>query len=143
MNTINLYIQPLKNYNILDLIEYILSKKYHLNNITLNIFHDDKILDKMAPIDYELSALIYKTSLPHTYNLIVRDLPHRLVICHEMVHLVQYERGDLSLNFKENLFKWKGEDYDVSVPYDRREWEIEAFNLELKLWKSYKNYCKK
>ena len=143
MNTINLYIQPLKNYNILDLIQYILSKKYHFNNITLNIFHDDKILDKMAPIDHELSALIYKTTLPHTYNLIVRDLPNRLVICHEMVHLAQYERGDLSLNFKENLFKWKGEDYDISVPYDRREWEIEAFNLELKLWRSYKSYCKK
>jgi hypothetical protein len=39
-----------------------------------------------------------------------------------MVHLHQYETGDLNINKFDNqiIFNYKGEDYDPSTPYEDR-----------------------
>lgn len=47
------------------------------------------------------------------------------IIAHELIHLRQYENGELE--FKNDILKWKGEVYDrTSIPYNQRPWEIDA-----------------
>jgi hypothetical protein len=59
-------------------------------------------------------------------------------LCHEMIHLQQYDRGDLQMSSDFRTVIWKGETFDNSSEYLEREWEEEAFNLQNKLWKKFK-----
>jgi hypothetical protein len=38
---------------------------------------------------------------------------------------------------------WKGQIFDNSYPYDKREWEQEAFTKQFVLWKMFKQFKKK
>ena len=60
------------------------------------------------------------------------------ILCHEMVHLSQYERGDLKISSDYKTITWKGNVFDNSHDYACREWEQEAFKLQNKLWKEFK-----
>ena len=54
-------------------------------------------------------------------------------ICHEMVHVKQYVKGELSDLFSESGTKWKKKKFALDYDYDDSPWEKEAFRLEEKL----------
>lgn len=115
------------------------------NDIVLRIYNDDYVLDRLAPPDCQLQALLHQTPLPHNYNLVVRnetDTPMSLVLSHEMIHLRQYEQGRLHLNIKTGVCNYDGKDYTASTRYTSRPWENEAFDRQYGLWKAYKKFRK-
>lgn len=143
--TINTNIKPRKCWDFRDLVKWILTNYYNHNNVTINIYYNDKICDKFSTSDIKIDAILEQLTIPHTYNLLVREYSDlKTIICHELIHLDQYERGDLKVVRLENttLFRWKNEDYDSNTPYNDRPWEKEAHDLDGKLWKEYKKYKK-
>lgn len=55
-------------------------------------------------------------------------------VAHEMIHVAQWERGDLQDFGYRRL--WKGEDHTLT-PYSKRPWEKEAFKKEVPLAKKF------
>lgn len=140
---INSSIKNNKRYDINKLIEFIVEHYFKHEDIILSISYNDNLCDHFSTNEVKLEAILDKTPMPKHYNLVMREYaPVREVICHEMVHLDQYERGDLSINkFEDKIyFNWKGEDYDPSTPYEERPWEEEAYKLQSKLWKEFKKW---
>lgn len=130
-----------KKFDLKKLIHLILTQYYNYDNITLNVYYNNKICDKFSTNDIKIDALLDKTPIPQAYTLILRENSDiKKIICHEMVHLDQYERGDLVLIKDENglKFQWKNKDFDPSMPYKKRPWEKEALGLETKIWKMFK-----
>ena len=123
-------------YDLEDVIKIIVSYIYKCNNVKIAIINNDKLLDKLAPPDIELQALLSKQ--PFMYQLVIRENPKDDIIdivCHEMIHLNQYQRGDLKLSDDMKTITWKGKQYDNSMPYFKRPWEIEAINNTRKIRK--------
>ena len=52
-----------------------------------------------------------------------------LVLSHEMIHIVQYHLGDISITDKGIIWK-KAMLYPIDTPYEQRPWEIQAFALQ-------------
>lgn len=121
------------------LIEYLAAK--HLPNLdTLTVIYNDKLLDKLSSSDIELLGLTSKTGVPHCYTIYLREgtsIP--TIICHELIHVDQMERGDLDYDLAKNEYYWQGILWDNPyVAYDKRPWEQEAFGNERKWYKEYK-----
>lgn len=55
-------------------------------------------------------------------------------ICHEMVHVKQYARGELYESGRQNKHRWQGEWIDKDPDYWDRPWEIEAHGRETGLF---------
>jgi len=106
---------------------------------TLTIAYNDSLLNKLSS-DIELLGISTKVQVPHCYNIFLKtsigqaSLPS--IICHELYHIYQMERGDLDYNLSSNLYIWKGIKYD-NIPYNSRPWEQEAFKNTI--LKEYKN----
>ena len=131
------------DFDIEGFIKFAYSKLGFADDITLRIYHDDYLLDRLAPPDCQLQALLHQTPLPHNYNLIVRnntETPLHIVISHEMIHLRQYEQGRLRMNVKTGVCNYDGRDYTASTRYAQRPWENEAFDRQYGLWKAYKKW---
>lgn len=64
-----------------------------------------------------------------------------LTLAHEMVHANQFIRGEL-IHHKDSHFTWKGQEFKNinHLNYTDRGWEEEAFSLEKKLLKLYRNH---
>lgn len=136
MNTIKSNV-VCKRFDHIDLINYILNL-YKIDGITLNIFEGDKMLNMFSNDELEMSAIL-TNMIPNIYALYVREgslSPD--IICHEMIHLWQYHRGDLKMLNNGRQYLWKGRIYDSSTAYTDREWEIEAFGGMNKLLRKYK-----
>lgn len=109
------------------------------------LISSSKMLKKFSTNDIELKALLAPTAFENVYNLYLDDLKpsnFNLILCHEMVHLSQYTKKLLKLDLNKKEFTWKGVKYDNSVPYDLRPWENEAYSMQSKLLKEYKNCFK-
>lgn len=123
------------------------AEQLKLDNVTVVVQNNDIILDKIGGPEWRADGLLYKTNLPSTtYSLIIRRRPEmsiQLILCHEMVHLSQYMRGDLTFDIKKNSFTWKGNKYDSSIPYKERPWEKEAFDGQSKLERAYRKSNRK
>lgn len=134
-----------KKWDVIKLIEYIL-KYYNNDDVNLTVSYNDDVCDHFSTSDIQIDALLDKsTKIDKTYNLIIRQYaPLKEVIPHELVHLNQYERGDLKLNkFEDKLyFIWKDEEFSPSTPYKERPWEKEAFSMQKQLWKNFKQCVK-
>jgi len=119
---------------------YFAADYYKLADLTVNVVANDGILDRFSTPGVHLRALLHKNPIPHSYNLILRDGVCGLtdIVCHEMVHLEQYESGRLSLSLEEKEFTWEGEVFPASVPYEERPWEIEAFSDQVKIKRKFK-----
>ena len=143
--TINTKIKPAKRWYFRDLAEWILTKYYNHPDVILNIMYNDTVCDHFSTEDIKIDAILDKLSIPHNYNLIIREYADlKTIIPHEMIHLHQYEIGDLKVNKFENqiVFNYKGEEYDPSTPYEDRPWENEAHELDDKLYRLYKKQKK-
>lgn len=124
-----------------NLIKLILTKYYNHDDITLNITYNNTMCNHFSTEDIELDAYLDKIN-DKTYNLILRENSIlKEVIPHELVHLHQYEIGDLKVDRNKKVFIWKGESYDYSTPYRDRPWEKEALKLQRVLWKKFKKQC--
>lgn len=111
----------------------------------LYIIPDEKLLDRFSRDGYDYQALLYKTSLPWCYNLVVRpDIGAGIegILAHEMVHLHQYATGRLWMNVNTGAAMWDGKIYSASVPYGERPWEKEAFKTQRKLERAWKKFNK-
>lgn len=140
---VNCLIESPKNYEISDLIKVIGNKIMGYDTADITVYHNNSILNKFSTKDIELQALLYKNAVPHTYSLIIRENPGvslESIICHEMVHFDQNERGDLIMKEDENglYFIWKGKKQIPLQTYANRPWEKEANNKQWDLWKKFK-----
>jgi hypothetical protein len=77
----------------------------------VKIDNDNKYIDVFIHLDFPLADIIETT-------------------IHELVHVEQYQRGDLTRD-EENVY-WKGTNHTYT-PYSKRPWEIEAFDKGKKL----------
>ena len=132
------YIKP-SNVDIDTLIKIVGNKilKYDTAHIIIN--YDDKILNRFSQGDFKLDAILNKTPIDHTYNLIIRTNSENsleLILCHEMIHFDQYERGDLQIEGGKAIYL--GKEYDSEMPYDLRPWEQIAKKEQYDVWKKFK-----
>lgn len=135
------YLKPSKQFDIEELIRFaieILGIK-HVEELVL--VHNERLLNTLSG-DIEFSALLCNT-LPNKYVLHIKDgAVSSTILCHELIHLHQYDRGDLKANSDYTEIIWKGEKYNSSTPYNEREWEEEAFSMQNWLWRKFKQMKK-
>ncbi len=119
--------------DITTVCKLILTQILNVTDVELIIVTNDRIISKFDSNDLEMQAILQAIPERHQYRLSLHSrispstLP--LIICHEMIHLKQYDKGELKLN--KNGAIWKGEFYKKETPYFERPWEIEA-NAEMK-----------
>lgn len=68
-----------------------------------------------------------------------------ITICHEMVHVKQYARGELYESTLKGMHRWKGSWMKKDPDYWDQPWEIEAMGRELGLfvkWVEKENLAK-
>lgn len=133
-----------KKIDIEDLLNF-LAKELNINeNIELLVAYNESLLDHLSNNKIEYKALLHTPVKDHYVLYIKEDVSSiQYIICHEMVHLQQYERGDLQLSSDLKTISWKGQTYSNQCDYEDREWEQEAFSKEGALWKKYKRFKKK
>lgn len=127
------------NVDIDTLIKVVGNKilKYDTAHIIVN--YDDKVLNRFSQGDFKLDAILNKTPIDHTYNLIIRTNPENsleMILCHEMIHFDQYERGDLQIEDGKAIYL--GKEYDNETAYDLRPWEQIAKKEQYNIWKKFK-----
>jgi hypothetical protein len=71
-----------------------------------------------------------ETTIVISKSLSVKDVIR--TIFHEMVHVKQYMDGRLVTGYQS---RWMGETYDCD--YNELPWEVEAFDLEAKMFNAY------
>lgn len=136
------------NYTDIDGISALLeftAKQLGISDAEVVITKNDKLLDRFSTREYRVNGLLHKSSAPRIYNLILREHPSEplnLILCHEMIHLGQYIKGQLSLDMDNKVFTWKGQSYASDYPYESRPWEMEAFNGQGKLLKKFRKFQK-
>ena len=138
-------ITPSKKWDFKELIKYILTQYYEHDDVILYISQNNSVCDHYSTKDIKIDAILDKAKVNHTYNLIVREHANlKTIIPHEMIHLHQYETGDLKSHKLNDIikFEYKGVEYDADTPYKDRPWENEAHDLDNKLYKMYKKYAK-
>ena len=115
-------------YDMTTICKLILTQILNIKDIELIVVTNDSQVKIFDTPDFELQAMLIGYPNLNKYSLILRSnigaASILSVVCHEMVHLDQYNRGDLELKGK--TFKWKGKEYAGEVPYFQRPWEIEA-----------------
>lgn len=117
------------------------AERLNVDDVEVVVIHNERILDKFDTLKLHVNALLHKTPVPNTYELIIRERPVDpvpLIICHEMIHLSQYVRGDLSLDMDRKIFTWKGREYGPDLEYQWRPWEREAFNGQASLLRAFR-----
>jgi len=65
-----------------------------------------------------------------------------IALAHEMVHLKQHIKRELSWNERYKMHRYKGQMYHEDMNYWDCPWEIEAFGRELGLYRQFVDYCK-
>lgn len=113
-----------------------LARKYlpGREDISLLVCKSTRLLDSFSKSDIKLDALLQKNG--NDYTMVLRSYK-KIVICHEFVHLLQYERGDLDLI--DNNFWWQGKPSPSFGAYDIRPWEKEASVRQTELFKYLKS----
>ena len=122
---------------------YLLTENlYHKITVTLKFEHFDKKCSDYAYCEWEDKSHRAK-------NFIItlkKDLSKKemlLAIAHEMVHVKQYARGELSDYVRLNKSKWQGVPYDLdTVDYWECPWEIEAHGREKGLYFKFQDYMR-
>lgn len=125
-------------YNIETVCKIILTQIIKLQDVELQIITNDRLVKKFDTKDVEMQAILDGHQLTHKYTLHLRSnlLTDILeIICHEMVHLRQYEVGDLKL--EGTTFIWKGTPYK-NIDYWDRPWEREARLEQIEIEKQAK-----
>lgn len=140
---INNYITSSKKFNIEELLTFLAQDLGISDNVELTITYNNKLLKNLSTNDLEFIAILCNP-IPHTYVLYIKEgCCSNYTLCHEMVHLQQYERGDLRISKDYTTVIWKNKEYGISTAYNDREWEVEAFSKQSKLWRNFKKSKRK
>lgn len=125
------------SYDMETVCKLILTQIFNINDISLIISTNDKLVKRFDKDNIEMQAILQGYPDIKQYCLYLRSTATDLltIICHEMIHLSQYYRGDLRV--VGTTFKWKGQDYN-KIPYNDRPWEKEAFGNQSKIEKQVK-----
>lgn len=137
---VNNKIESPKKFDVVELINFLANELNISENAELTIAYNPELLKKISG-EVEYQALLQNPT-KNVYYLFVDNIKCGLnsVLCHEMVHLHQCDRGDLKLSNDHKSITWKGEVFDNSKEYRKREWEDEAFDMQDKLWKKFKKH---
>lgn len=134
------------SYPIEGLLRFILDRYMPSYQGTLVVCHNNAALKRYSTPSVELEALLYRNGLTgNQYTMILREGPGtpERIVCHEMVHLMQFLRRDLSLDLQSRTFTWRGKSYPASLKYEDRPWESEAFGMEGIVLRNYKSAKKR
>lgn len=115
-------------YDMTTICKLILTQILKIENVSLLVVTDDKMVKRFDTSDIEMQAVLQGYPQLKKYILYLRkNMSEDLLttICHEMVHLKQYYDGKLRLDG--TTFYWNGEYYSKPIPYMDRPWEKEAF----------------
>lgn len=142
MKVIN-HINSTKKFDVEDLLNYLAQVLEISEEAELTLMYNDKLLKQLSKGDIEYSALL-QNPISNKYVLFVKsDVGGlQIIICHEMVHLKQYDSGKLKMSPDYKTVWWNGEKFDATLDYIEREWENEAFSLQNKLWRKFKKHKK-
>jgi hypothetical protein len=117
----------------------IVNKIFKYKNISISIFHMYK---PVIAEEIEIKAYIVPVkSQKHKYLLFINENSNlfllKKMLCHEFVHLDQYEKGDLIYDFDQNTHViYKGQKiYYHLTSYSERPYEIDAFIREKEIYK--------
>jgi hypothetical protein len=96
---INNYIESPKNFNVEELINFITQILDINDEAELTLMYNDKLLNQLSKGDVEYEALLQNT-IPNKYILMIKSDVSKLhiIICHEMIHLKQYDAGKLKMS---------------------------------------------
>lgn len=132
-------IESPKKFDVEELLTFLAEELNISEDVELMVVYNDDLLNRLSRGEIEYEALLQRI-LPNSYTLHIKENISGLqyVLCHEMIHLQQYDRGDLQMSSDFRTVIWKGETFDNSSEYLEREWEEEAFGLQNKLWKKFK-----
>lgn len=132
-------IESPKKFDVEELLTFLAEELNISENAELMVVYNDDLLNRLSNDDIEYEALLHNPAKNY-YVLYVKENVSGLqyILCHEMIHLQQYDRGDLQMSSDFRTVIWKGETFDNSSEYLEREWEEEAFGLQNKLWKKFK-----
>lgn len=135
----NLIKSPRK-FDVTELIEFLAKELKIDEDIQLTIAYNEELLTKLSNEDIEYQAITYSPNNNLYYIFVTKTrLGLQDLLCHEMVHVSQCVRGDLKISNDYKTVTWKDEEFDNTKKYRDREWEEEAFDLQDKLWKKFKN----
>ena len=137
------YIKSPKKFNVEELLNFLAAYLDITDDVQLTITYNNKLLNRLSTDKLEFMAILCNP-IPKHYILYIREgYASQYTLCHEMVHLHQYERGDLKISSDYKTVTWKGETFDITISYEDREWEKEAFSKQGLLWKQFKKYKRK
>lgn len=132
-------IESPKKFDVEELLTFLAEELNIDKDVELLVVYNNDLLNKLSTGNIEYEALLYNPTEDCYVLYIKEDISGlQYVLCHEMVHLQQYNRGDLQMSSDFRTVIWKGETFNNSSEYLEREWEEEAFNLQNKLWKKFK-----
>ena len=142
MKVIN-HINSTKKFDVEELLNYLAQVLEISEEAELTLMYNDNLLKQLSKGDIEYSALL-QNPISNKYVLFVKsDVGGlQIIICHEMVHLKQYDSGKLKMSPDYKTVWWNGEKFDATLDYIEREWENEAFSLQNKLWRKFKKHKK-
>ena len=140
---VNWNVQTKSKYDMVTITKLILSEILGIKDIELTVVTNDNQVSKFDTKDFELRAMLTGNPNIKKYTLLIRSNVGSSellsIICHEMVHLNQMNKGWLSIVGYD--FKWKGKFYPGSTPYFDRPWEQDAVKeqseIERKVKKLY------
>lgn len=127
-------------YDMITVCKIILSEILNIDDIELTVTVNDTQIKLYDTPDFNLEAMLLGYPNLKKYTLLLRSdigaaniLP---IVCHEMWHLSQMNRGYLEIINKN--FKWKGQLYPGLTPYFDRPWEKEALKEQREIEKKVK-----
>ena len=88
-----------KKFEVEDLLNFLGEELKIKDNVELIVAYNNSLLNRLSTEDIEYKALLH-SPLPNYYVLYVKENVYNLhyILCHELVHLEQYERGDLKIS---------------------------------------------
>lgn len=121
------------DYDVDTTLLTIADKIMELDTLTIRVYYSTITMEKDGII---VNNFAVKNILPHDYTINIGRNANagliRKVLAHEMVHIKQYEKGDLIEVEKGKILEYKGKTIDLlNSDYKRRPYEIDAFREQM------------
>ena len=126
------------NQKYLDTLVLIGLEELQIENVEVEIKTlTDEVQQQFGDNSYTLNAAIVGNK--YQFILYITDMPRSSAtetIAHELIHLQQYHTEKLKI-LNQTQLRWDGKVLDKEIfayiPYEQREWEIEAFRNQTTL----------